>query len=56
MLFKELPLGEGVVGAGESYEEERKGKVRVINLRGNGTDFVEPGPVSQPWERSWGAW
>lgn len=30
--FKELPLGEGVVGAGESYEEERKGKVRVINL------------------------
>lgn len=31
--FKELPLGEGVVGAGESYEKERKDKARVINLR-----------------------
>ena len=31
-VFKELPLGEGVVGAGETSEKERKHKVRVINL------------------------
>lgn len=39
MPFKELPLGEGVVGAGESYEEERKGKVRGDQLMRQWTDF-----------------